>query len=136
MNTREISRIDRILAHSQLAVQDFRVVEVLGNDAFDYIREILSKTSDVHMIVNGLSLLIRLATQFAQDSAGPRLPEVFEIASSCLVGPTIEVRVKSNGYCCCSIVGFKRSGKRARRRWWEDSCDRDLASCLICGIQR
>ena len=111
MNTREIAIIDKILKNSQLSVQDFREVEVLGNDAFDYIREFLAKTSDVRTIINGLNLLTRLATQFAQDSAGPRLPELFEIASSYLIDPTLEVRIKAMNIVVAALWTLRDLGR-------------------------
>jgi hypothetical protein len=111
MNTREIARTDRILKQSQLSVQDFREVEVLGNDAFDYIREFLSRVPDTKTIINGLNLLARLATQFAQDSAGPRLPEVFKIASSYLIDFPLEVRVKAMNVVVAALWGLRDLGR-------------------------
>lgn len=106
-NNRDTSKIDRILKHANLSVQDFREVEVLGNDAFDYIRECLLGTSEAGTIVNGLSLLIRLATQFAQDSAGSRLPEVFEVSSAFLTNPLLDIRKKAINVVVAALWGLR-----------------------------
>jgi hypothetical protein len=136
LNARGIEIIVRALKRAQLSIQDFREVEVLGNDAFDYIREFLSKTSETRVVFNGLSLLLRLATQFAQDSAGPRLPEVFEVASNSLINPILEVRKKAMNIIVAALWGLRESGKRTGCGWWQDSCAECLASCPRYGTQR
>jgi hypothetical protein len=84
--------VDTILRHAQLTHRDFREIEMLGNDAFDYLQALLSKRPVPLTTVNGLKLLIHLARQAAQDSSGPRLPEVFEVASRFVADPELNVR--------------------------------------------
>jgi hypothetical protein len=92
MNTKSIETVDRVLKHAHPSHEDFRDVEVLGNNAFDYIRDLLSKEPRSRTIINGLKLLLRLAGQYAQDSAGPRLPDVFDVAASFVADPDLDVR--------------------------------------------
>jgi hypothetical protein len=92
MDAKDIVTIDKIMRHPQLSHRDFHEVERFGNDAFDYIRDLLSKTPGARTTINGLKLLVRLAGQAAQDSAGPRLPEVFDVASTFVQDPDLEVR--------------------------------------------
>lgn len=92
MNAKDIRIIDQILKHSQLSHRDCHEVERFGNDGFDYIRELLTKAPGARTTMNGLKLLIRLARQAAQDSSGPRLPEVFDVASTFVTDPDLEVR--------------------------------------------
>ena len=92
MTPQDIQKIDSVLRHPQLSHRDFREVEVLGNDAFDYIRDLLLKRPKSLITINGLKLLVRLARQIAQDSSGPRLPEVFDAASIFVTDPDLDVR--------------------------------------------
>src|SRR5690348_4691805 len=92
MNTKQIMNIDMILRHVQLSPQDFGEAEILGNEAFDYLQALLLKTHSSLIIVNGLKLLIHLARQAAQDSSGPRLPEVFDAASRFVTHSELDVR--------------------------------------------
>ena len=88
MNAKQIIAIEKIVKRAQLTHQDFREVEMLRNEAFDYLYALLLKAPDPRAIVNSLKLLIHLARQAAQDSSGPRLPEVFDVASR-FVGTTL-----------------------------------------------
>ena len=56
------------------------------------LRDLLSKKPGSRTTTNGLKLMIGLACQAAQDSSGPRLPEVFDVASIFVTDPDLEVR--------------------------------------------
>jgi hypothetical protein len=58
MNPKDIVTIDKILRSSQLSHRDCHEVERLGNDAFDYIRDLLLKSPGARTAINGLKLLI------------------------------------------------------------------------------
>src|SRR5262245_65900182 len=92
MTPKNIRVIDSILKHRQLSHQVFRDVEKFGNDAFDYLRDLLLKKPGSRTTINGLKLMMRLAGQAAQDSSGPRLPEVFDVASTFVIDPDLDVR--------------------------------------------
>jgi len=107
----DIKMIDLILRHSQLSHRDFREVEMRGNDAFDYIRDLLSKTPGPRTVINGLKLLIGLAGQAAQNSAGPRLPEVFDVASTFTMHPELDVRTTAAHIMVFTLRILKGLGK-------------------------
>ena len=92
MTPKNIRVIDSILKHRQLSHQVFRDVEKFGNDAFDYLRDLLLKKPGSRTTINGLKLMISLAGQAAQDASGPRLPEVFDVASTFVTDPDLDVR--------------------------------------------
>jgi hypothetical protein len=111
MNIRDVGVVDRILKHPQLSHVDFREVEMLGNDAFDYVRDILSKTPGSRATINGLKLLMHLARQAAQDSSGPRLPEVFDVASRFVGDPDLDVRTIAARILVGTLALLKTLGK-------------------------
>ena len=111
MNTKQTMDIDMILTHAQLTHQDFREVEMLGNEVFDYLQALLLTTPSSRIIVNSLKLLIHLARQAAQDSSGPRLPEVFDAASRFVTHSELDVRSTAARMIVGSLGMLKGLGK-------------------------
>ena len=111
MNAKQIVTIDKIVKHAQLTHQDFREAQMLGNEAFDYLRALLLKAPDPTTIINGLKLLTHLASQAAQDSSGPRLPEVFDVASRFVTHSELDVRSTAARMIVGSLAMLKGLGK-------------------------
>ena len=111
VNIKQQEAIDRILRRAQLTHQDFREVRMLRNEAFDYLQALLLKAPARRTIVNGLKLLIDLAGQAAQDSSGPRLPEVFDVASRFVTHAELDVRSTAARMIVGSLVMLKGLGR-------------------------
>ena len=111
MNAKETRTIDEVLRRHQLSHRDFHDVEMLGNEAFDYIRGGLSTARGPRTIINGLKLLLRLASQAAQDSCGPRFPEVFDAASTFVTDPDLDVRTTAARMVVGSLSLLKGLGR-------------------------
>lgn len=111
MDATQIVSIDRILRHAQLTHQDFHEARILGNEAFDYLKALLLKAPAPRTIVNSLKLLIHLASQAAQDSSGPRLPEVFDMASRFVAHSELDVRSTAARMIAGSLGMLKGLGK-------------------------
>jgi hypothetical protein len=111
MNAKDLETINTILRHPQLSHADHRCVEMLGNEAFDYLKEVLSKPTKARTSLNGLRLLMRLSRQAAQDSSGLRLPEVFDVASHFVIDPDLDVRTIAARAAVWALTTLKRFGR-------------------------
>jgi hypothetical protein len=95
MDTNARHLVDPILKHKTLSHADFRRLDELGDDGFDYIKELLPRAQTARHKINGLSLLVRLGGQISERHGDVRLPEVFDVASDLLGDPDAGVRTSA-----------------------------------------
>jgi hypothetical protein len=84
--------VDAILKHKTLSHADFRRVDQLGDDGFDYIKGLMPSAPTAQHKINGLRLLIRVGTRISDRHEMIRLPEVFDVAADLLADPDGSVR--------------------------------------------
>jgi len=124
MNASERHLVDAILKRKTLSHLDFRRVEQLGDDGFDYIKEFLLHAPTAQHKVNGLSLLIRFGTRISKRQGDVRLPEVFDAAAGFLDDPDLGVRT-SAARMVVGVLGLLRTLQRSletvggSKRVWE-----------------
>src|SRR4051794_2074280 len=88
MDEQVARQIGRILSSKQISMQEFHRVEMLRDEAFDFVKSALGHGATDQTKVNGLKLLIQLGRQ----QCAPRLPEVFEVAATLIADADRSVR--------------------------------------------
>ena len=116
--------IESILKHKTLSHADFRKVDVLGDDGFDYIKDVLPRAPMVQHKINGLGLLMRVGIRISERHGTIRLSEVFDVAADLLGDPDPDVRTAATRMIV-GVLGLLKSLEKSldivggSRRVWD-----------------